>query len=72
MMNFNFFRFAVMNSKINGTCLLKVRDGKRSCEIANSLKKFYQNVTVVKPDACREDSSEFYFLARNFKGIKMN
>lgn len=61
-----------MNTKINGTCLLKVRDGKRSPELESYLEKFYQNVKHVKPDASRDDSSEFYFLARNFKGIKIN
>lgn len=61
-----------MNTRVNGTCLLKMRSGGRSSEIENSLKKFYEVVKVVKPDASRQDSSEFYFLARNFKGIKAN
>lgn len=61
-----------MTTKINGACLLKVRDGKRSPELENYLRKFYQIVKVVKPDASRQDSSEFYLLARDFKGIKMN
>lgn len=39
-------------------------------EFESNLKRFYKYVKLVKPDASRPDSSEIYYLARQFKGAK--
>ncbi|XP_065214728.1 rRNA methyltransferase 2, mitochondrial [Planococcus citri] len=69
-MVYSVLRFAVLNTKINGTLLVKVWNGNGINDYENNLKKFYNNVKVVKPDSSRDDSAEMYFLARQFKGAR--
>lgn len=64
------YRFAVLNSNVGATCLIKILDGNQNVEIEKILTKFYSNVKFVKPEASRSDSAEKYLLAREFKGIK--
>lgn len=64
------YRFAVLNSSVGATCLIKILDGSQNVEIEKTLIKFYSNVKFVKPDASRSDSAEKYLLAREFKGLK--
>ncbi len=66
------YRFAVLHSKVDGTCLIKLWSGKKLEEFDSNVKKFYGNVKLVKPPSSRSDSAEIYVLARNFKGIKEN
>lgn len=65
-------RFAVMNTKIDGTCLIKLWAGRGLTEFEKTIKTFFENVRHVKPDASRSDSTEIYLLARNFKGAKLS
>lgn len=67
-----FHRFAVLNSNVGATCLIKILDGNQNKEIENALIKFYSSVRFIKPKASRSDSAEKYLLARGFKGLKPN
>ncbi|XP_024871541.1 rRNA methyltransferase 2, mitochondrial [Temnothorax curvispinosus] len=63
-------RFAVRFSKAQGTLVVKVWDGGKAQEFEENLSKFYGSVKVIRPDATRDESSEKFFLARGFKGLK--
>lgn len=63
-------KFALQITKVHGTLVIKVWDGGKSQELEQNLLRFYDNVKVVKPDATRDESTEKFFLARGFKGLK--
>ncbi|KMQ95598.1 ribosomal rna methyltransferase [Lasius niger] len=63
-------KFALQTTKVHGTLVIKIWDGGKSQQFEENLLKFYDNVKVVKPDATRDESSEKFFLAREFKGLK--
>lgn len=63
-------KFALEVIKPEGTFLAKVWDGGRSPQVEQDLKKFFTSVKSVRPDATQSDSTEKYFLARGFKGVK--
>lgn len=65
-------KFALQITKIHGTLVIKVWDGGKSQELEQNLSRFYNNVRVVKPDATRDESTEKFFLARGFKGLKIS
>ncbi|CAH1713578.1 rRNA methyltransferase 2, mitochondrial [Aphis gossypii] len=69
---YSVIKFAVLNSNVGATCLIKILDGNQNSEIENTLLKFYSNVKFVKPEASRSDSAEKYLLARGFKGLKQS
>lgn len=70
-MNFiDSYRFAVLNSKVGGSLLIKLWAGNGVFDYENNMKRFYKTVKLVKPDASRKDSAEIYLLARHFKGAK--
>jgi len=63
-------RFALQISKVQGTLIVKIWDGGKAQEFEQNLLKFYNSVKVVRPDATRDESTEKFFLARGFKGLK--
>lgn len=63
-------KFALQITKIHGTLVIKVWDGGKSQELEQNLVRFYDNIKIVKPDATRNESTEKFFLARGFKGLK--
>jgi 23S rRNA (uridine2552-2'-O)-methyltransferase len=63
-------KFALQMNKVDGMFLVKVWDGAKSQQFQQNLLKFYNSVKVVKPDATRDESTEQFFLARGFKGLK--
>jgi len=63
-------KFALQISKVEGTLVIKVWDGGKSDQLENDLSRFYHSVKVIKPNATRDESSEKFFLARGFRGIK--
>lgn len=65
-------KFALQNNNPGGTFLVKVWDGGKSKQLEQDLLRFYNRVKVVRPDATRDDSTEKFFLAREFKGLKAN
>ncbi|XP_011161299.1 rRNA methyltransferase 2, mitochondrial [Solenopsis invicta] len=65
-------RFALQISKINGTLVIKVWDGGKAQQFEQNLSKFYNSIKIIRPDATRDESTEKFFLARGFKGLKMS
>lgn len=72
LLAYNAMRFAVRNSKVHGTFVVKVWDGGKTNQFEENLSRFYESVKVIRPDATRDESSEQFFLARKFKGLKTN
>lgn len=50
-----------------GSVLVKVRQGEGADELEARLSKRFRGVRRVKPDASRQESAEFYLLARGFR-----
>lgn len=63
-------RFALQISKVQGTLVVKIWDGGKTQQFEQNLLKFYNSVKEVRPDATRDESTEKFFLARGFKGLK--
>ncbi|EZA59998.1 hypothetical protein DMN91_000977 [Ooceraea biroi] len=63
-------KFALRISKAQGALVIKLWDGGKSSELEQDLLRFYDSVKVIRPDATRDESTEQFFLARGFKGIK--
>lgn len=63
-------RFAALVTKIDGTLLFKVWDGKEVPILTMDLERFFKNIKIMKPKASRSESSEKFILARGFKGIQ--
>lgn len=53
-----------------GTFLAKILQGGTEGEMLQAMKQRFSTVKHVKPPASRKDSSEFYVLAKGFKGKK--
>lgn len=70
LLAYSALKFALQISKVNGTLVVKVWDGDKSQQFEQDLLKFYNSVKIVKPDATRNESTEQFFLAREFKGLK--
>lgn len=52
--------------KNDGTFLFKMWDGKDVGVLKKSMEKHFKFVKIVKPDACRDDSTELYILCKKF------
>lgn len=63
-------KFALRVSEPGGTFVVKLWDGRRAQQLERDLLRFYNKVKEVRPDATRDESSEKFFLAREFKGLK--
>lgn len=63
-------RFALRMSKAQGVLVVKVWDGGKAQQFEETLTRFYSSVRIVRPDATRDESTEQFFLARGFKGLK--
>ncbi|XP_020292071.1 rRNA methyltransferase 2, mitochondrial [Pseudomyrmex gracilis] len=72
LLAYNAMKFALQNSKLHGTFVVKVWDGGKTNQFEENLSRFYESVKVVRPDATRDESTEQFFLARKFKGLKKN
>lgn len=63
-------QFALRVTKVNGIFIVKIWDGGRSQQLEQDISKFYNTVKQVRPNATRDESTEKFFLARGFKGLK--
>ncbi|XP_014472542.1 PREDICTED: rRNA methyltransferase 2, mitochondrial [Dinoponera quadriceps] len=63
-------KFALRVSQPGGTFVVKVWDGRKSQQLEQDLLRFYNRVKIVRPDATRDESTEMFLLAREFKGLK--
>ncbi|XP_012226690.1 rRNA methyltransferase 2, mitochondrial isoform X1 [Linepithema humile] len=70
LLAYSALKFALQISKVDGTLVVKVWDGDKSQQFEQNLLKFYNSVKIVRPDATRNESTEQFFLARGFKGLK--
>jgi len=61
--------FATTTLKPKGTFLTKIWEGSLSTTVVESAKKFFEEVRIVKPQACHAESVETYVLAKYFKGV---
>ena len=48
--------------KVGGTCLIKIFQGSEFDQFLFRMKKKFQTVRIIKPNACRETSKEVYLL----------
>lgn len=58
------YDFAAQYLKTRGNMLVKVFQGREFDQYLNTLKKAFQTVKVIKPDASKKQSREVYLLAR--------
>lgn len=63
-------KFALQITRMDGTFVCKVWDGEKSQQLERDLLKFFKHVRNVRPEATRDESTEKFFLATGFKGIK--
>lgn len=63
-------RFAALVTKVEGSLLFKVWDGKEVPILEMDLERFYKHIKIIKPQASRSESSEKFILARGFRGIQ--
>ncbi|KAL0116493.1 hypothetical protein PUN28_009866 [Cardiocondyla obscurior] len=70
LLAYSALKFALQVSKKQGTFVVKIWDGSQSQQFQENLLKFYQSVKIVRPNATRDESTEHFFLARGFKGLK--
>lgn len=63
-------KFALQTTCVDGTFVCKIWDGGKSQQLEQDLLKFYKHVRSVRPNATRDDSTEKFFLATGFKGVK--
>lgn len=61
------FRFAQSHLKPGGALLCKISRGGEENSFRDLLKTAFASVAFVKPPASRQDSSEMFILARDFK-----
>ena len=64
------YAFAVQVLAEGGVFIAKVFQGGTEKKLLDKMKKDFQKVKFVKPDASRKDSSESYVVAIHFKGEK--
>lgn len=60
--------FAIQSLAPGGTFIAKVLAGGTDTELLALLKKHFTSVKHAKPPASRKDSSEWYVIAKGFKG----
>ncbi|WP_395330149.1 RlmE family RNA methyltransferase [Novosphingobium sp. BL-8H] len=60
--------FAIQSLAPGGTFVAKVFAGGTDTELLNLLKRRFTSVKHAKPPASRKDSSEWYVIAKGFKG----
>ena len=63
-------RFCLTNSAPEADFLCKMLSGARNDEFRSDLERFFNEVHVLKPKSSRGESSEIFYLARHFKGVK--
>jgi 23S rRNA (uridine2552-2'-O)-methyltransferase len=60
--------FAIQTLAPGGTFVAKVLAGGTDTELLNLLKRHFTSIKHAKPPASRKDSSEWYVIAKGFKG----
>lgn len=60
--------FSLEHLKPNGGLLIKMWEGQHM-KIATEIKRFFNLMNYVKPNATQGESAEIYLLGREFKGV---
>ncbi|XP_044272368.1 rRNA methyltransferase 2, mitochondrial [Tribolium madens] len=68
---YSVLRFAVQNSQVGASVVVKLWQCGQAKQLENDLRKFYDSVKFVKPNSSRSDSAEIFLLGRDFKGLKV-
>lgn len=67
---YSVLKFALQIIHINGIFVCKLWDGKKSLQLEKDLTRFFKYVKNIRPKATRDESTEKFLIAREFKGIK--
>lgn len=67
---YDVLRFALAMSAPHANLVVKVWDNGDVPKLEKDILRFYEKVKRVKPRASRGDSSEHFFVARDFKGLE--
>ncbi|XP_011143453.1 rRNA methyltransferase 2, mitochondrial isoform X2 [Harpegnathos saltator] len=70
MLAYSAMKFALQMNKPDGTFVVKIWDGRKTQQLEQDMLRFYNRVRIVRPNATRDESTEMFFLARDFKGLK--
>lgn len=68
MLSCRAFEIARKVLKLRGNFLVKIFQGEDSDELLKELRKHFEFVKTVKPDASKKRSKEVYYLALGYKG----
>lgn len=63
------FQFANTCLKNGGTFLFKIFNGSQTSKLVLELSQHFASVKRIKPDASRNDSTELYILAKDYKRL---
>ncbi|KAJ8678588.1 hypothetical protein QAD02_014375 [Eretmocerus hayati] len=63
-------KFALTVTCHEGSLIIKLWDGSKAPQLEADIAKYFKSVKIVRPQATRDESSEKFILARNFKGLK--
>ncbi|XP_043469474.1 rRNA methyltransferase 2, mitochondrial isoform X1 [Leptopilina heterotoma] len=69
-LSYSALKFALQFSKPGSSFLTKIWAGGKTNQLYDDLTKYYKSVKNVRPKATRDDSSEEYLLAKDFRGLK--
>ncbi|XP_052869259.1 rRNA methyltransferase 2, mitochondrial [Anopheles cruzii] len=69
---YSVLRFALLMSSPNASLVMKVWDNGDVPKLEKSVSEYYGSVKRVKPRASRDDSSEHFIVARQFRGIEVD
>uniref|UniRef100_A0A0N4Z6H2 rRNA methyltransferase 2, mitochondrial n=1 Tax=Parastrongyloides trichosuri TaxID=131310 RepID=A0A0N4Z6H2_PARTI len=61
-----FTKYEGITLRNDGIFLCKVWEGDSRKELTEELKVYFENIKILKPKACRDDSAELYILGRKF------
>lgn len=67
---YSVLKFALQVSKEGASVLVKLWQCGATKTLQDDIKRFYDNVRIVKPNSSRSDSAEIFILGRGFKGLK--
>lgn len=64
-------KFAIQMSGYEAAFVVKIWDGALAPQLETDIRRYYKHVKIVRPQATRDESSEKFILARQFKGLQV-
>ena len=68
-LGYSVFKFALEVSAFEAHLIIKLWDGGMAKQLENDIRRFYQHLKIVRPDATRDESAEKFIVARGFRGV---